>query len=82
MRSTDKYECLICFDKGFIEYRTVEGYGYIAHCICNKGKKYEYNGSLCKEKSDYYIPSIYELVDVQEVELDNIKEYCRLHNEI
>jgi hypothetical protein len=55
------YNCWICKDDGFVEYeKKVNGrlYKHIAHCICEKGKEFAYDGSTCKHKSPYFIPSI------------------------
>lgn len=56
--------CMICEDKGFISYKKrVFGFDYefISHCVCEKGKTFEYEGSQCKQPSQYRIPGINEI---------------------
>lgn len=50
--------CWICNDTGVILYhkKSSQGeYEYAAHCVCQAGDQYRYNGQQCKEyKSLYY----------------------------
>jgi hypothetical protein len=57
-----KHNCWICMDRGFVEYDKVVGeikYRGMAYCICDAGKQFKYDGSLCKDhKTDYFMPCI------------------------
>jgi hypothetical protein len=71
-------ECWVCMDTGMILYnkKTELGeYEYIAHCICQAGLLYHYDGKECKNKSPYYIPSVAEVADPATIAKDNIIEF-------
>jgi hypothetical protein len=74
-------ECWICLDEGIIVYNKKEEqseYEHVAHCICEAGKKYAYDGRMCKDyKSDYYIPSIAEVTDPETVAKENLSDFYR-----
>lgn len=78
-------ECWICNDTGIVLYRkkTKEGeYEYVAHCTCQAGLPYHYNGMECKkEKSPYYIPSIAEVADPAMIAKDNIVDFYMRHKD-
>jgi hypothetical protein len=63
-----KYKCLLCKDVGVIEYFKSFGgfeYRHFAHCTCEKGGAFKYDGSKCKEKSDYRMASIEEILTAE-----------------
>jgi hypothetical protein len=65
-----KYKCLLCKDDGVIEYVKSFGgleYRYFAHCTCEKGGEFKYDGSKCKEKSDYRMASIEEILTAEAI---------------
>jgi hypothetical protein len=77
-------ECWICNDSGMVIYhkKTDMGeYEYIAHCTCDKGHQYEYDGQQCKVKSSYYIPSVAEVADPEMIAKDNIVEFYERHKD-
>ncbi len=57
--------CFICLDLGFVLYRKKVGEyegEYVAHCTCQAGRDYAYDGTRCeKQKSPYYTASVEEL---------------------
>lgn len=60
-------KCFICLDRGFIFYRKKVGESegeYVAHCTCQAGRDYAYNGTRCeKQKSPYYTASVAKELD-------------------
>ncbi len=78
-------KCWICRDTGIVIYnkKTEQGeYEYVAHCICDEGNKYKYDGQMCKDyKSNYYIPSIAEVTDPETIAKENISDFYRRNNE-
>lgn len=59
-------KCHKCRDRGFVWYLQKFDYGeyqYIAHCTCEKGAKWKYDGTqLEKGGSRYYIPCVDEVL--------------------
>lgn len=74
-------KCFICMDEGFILYRKkvreLEG-EYIAHCVCQAGEQYSYDGTRCeKKKSPYYIPSIAAELDHESIAAENLRNWIK-----
>lgn len=68
-------DCWICMDLGFLLYNS-NGYETICHCTCPAGPKWTYDGRQCeKHRSRYYIQSVEELFDVQEIAGANIEKW-------
>ena len=67
----NKEICKVCQNKGFLLYKqknekTGIEYEYLAHCICQNGLKYTFDGYKVKDsrcKSNYYIPSVKEILN-------------------
>lgn len=73
-------KCFICLDSGIILYKkkTIFGYDaeYAAHCTCEAGNRYVYEGRECKEhKSEYRIASIDEVLDKFELAKNNYEQW-------
>lgn len=74
-------KCFICEDKGLIEYTKLVdnlAYRFYTHCTCEKGLTFSYEGQRCKDKSDYRIPSIDEILPndfIEEIKSENKKKY-------
>lgn len=68
-------DCFICMDTGIVLYKKKTDFGYdaeyAAHCTCAKGIQYRYEGKECKEKSEYRIPSIDEVMNPEEIQKEN-----------
>jgi len=64
--------CWICMDDGVVLYRKEAG-EYVAHCICDAGREFEYKGK------DYYVPSVEEILDPDEHARNNIKNWLDAH---
>jgi hypothetical protein len=66
-------------DKGFILYQElVEWYTAekVARCTCEKGNEYRYEGQECtKNKSNYRIPVITEIMDPVEIAQSNYAKW-------
>lgn len=78
--------CYICEDKGLIEYRKIIGgfpYRYYAHCTCEQGEKYIYEGNQCSQKSAYRMPEIDEVLTpsmLMELKKENENRYAKWKN--
>lgn len=73
-------KCFICMDTGIVLYKqkTILGYEaeYAVRCTCEKGNEYTYEGRECtKNKSEYRIPLITEIMDPVEKARNNFKEW-------
>lgn len=67
-----KVNCFICMDSGIVKYtQKADGktYDYIAHCTCQAGNSYRYEGNK------YYIPCIADVINVEEIEKFNRNKY-------
>jgi hypothetical protein len=65
------HKCNLCNDEGRIPYYKKIGkirYEYYAHCICEVGEAFAYEGRECKAKSDYRMPSIKEILAPEAIE--------------
>lgn len=65
-------ECWICMDDGVILYtKKVEGRitEYVAHCICEEGEAFSYEGEY------NWIPSVEEVLDPDEHAKNNLKNW-------
>lgn len=73
--------CFVCMDKGFVTYHKVTdgiSYEYAAHCICESGLRYKYNGRNCEKPSDYYVPCISEILDPVELARQNFNDWYKI----
>jgi hypothetical protein len=73
-------KCFICLDTGLVLYKQMTAFGYeaeyAARCTCQKGSEYTYEGKECtKNKSEYRIPLITEIMDPVEKARNNFKEW-------
>ncbi len=72
-------KCFICMDKGFILYRKKVGEyegEYVAHCTCQAGEQYAYDGTQCeKQKNPYYIPSVAAELDHVGIAAQNLRNW-------
>lgn len=62
-------KCLICGDTGIIMFTRFSGkrsYEHVAHCICEKGSSYIYEGQLAG--GQYRIPGIDEILSPEDIE--------------
>jgi hypothetical protein len=77
-------KCWVCEDSGSILYnKKVNGYDYefIAHCTCEAGNKYKYDGIKNNEKSLYYVESISDIVDAEILAKKNISKFIEKHKD-
>lgn len=69
-------ECWICLDSGVVLYtKKVDGYmdEHTAHCICDAGEEFCYEGEY------YWVSSVEEVLDIDEHAKNNIKHWLNAH---
>lgn len=65
-------------DKGIILYQKQVGdikAEYAAHCTCQAGEAFNYDGTKCEKKSPYYIPVISQVMDPAQVAAENFRAW-------
>lgn len=70
--------CFICLDRGFVLYRKKVGEytgEYVAHCTCQRGQSFNYDGTQCEHQSGYRIPCIAEITDQYSVATKNFSRW-------
>lgn len=72
-------KCWVCMDRGFLLFTRKKGkheYEHIAHCVCSAGSKYAFYGPDAKEQpSEFYVPSIKEIVDTDTMAKENLHDF-------
>ena len=72
-------ECWICMDEGVILYYKQEGNvkaEYAAHCTCQAGDNFNYDGTKCEiKKSTYYIPVVTQVIDPEQPAAENFRKW-------
>lgn len=73
-------KCFVCMDTGIILYKKMTPFGYeaeyAARCTCEIGNQYIYEGRECKKnKSDFRIVSIDEVLDKFELAKNNFQQW-------
>ena len=77
--------CWVCMDRGYLLFNRKFGkreYEHIAHCICDTGRGYTFYGPNVKEHpSEFYVPSIEEIVDTDTMARENIQEFINKYRD-
>ena len=72
-------QCWICMDLGVILYYKQEGNvkaEYAAHCTCQAGDDFNYDGTKCEiKKSTYYIPVVTQVIDPEQLAAENFRKW-------
>jgi len=77
-------KCWVCMDKGYVIYKKMVNNAeqeFLAHCSCQLGVNYSYDGTKCEKPSPYWIPPISEVMDPGKIAAENFMRWWKLNKD-